>query len=96
MIENYVEWFCVFINVPYERNETLESWIINRKQNKEFEIGNVSVLQNNTKQLSLCDFDIDMFIIINLFYSVYIIGAFLYKNFRNNSRQSRQSRQKML
>ncbi|CAC6020303.1 hypothetical protein ACCK22_15890 (plasmid) [Staphylococcus aureus] len=32
MIENYVEWFCVFINVPYERNETLESWIINRKQ----------------------------------------------------------------
>ncbi|HDC8550379.1 TPA: hypothetical protein O9N51_002605 [Staphylococcus aureus] len=63
MIENYVEWFCVFINVPYERNErneTLESWIINRKQNKEFEIGNVSVLQNNTKQLSLCDFDIDM------------------------------------
>lgn len=49
MIENYVEWFCVFINVPYERNETLESWIINRKQNKEFEIGNVSVLQNNTK-----------------------------------------------
>lgn len=60
MIENYVEWFCVFINVPYERNETLESWIINKKQNKEFEIGNVSVLQNNTKQLSLCDFDIDM------------------------------------
>ncbi|HEH2200767.1 TPA: hypothetical protein SGQ28_002648 [Staphylococcus aureus] len=60
MIENYVEWFCVFINVPYERNETLESWIINRKQNKEFEIGNVSVLQNNKKQLSLCDFDIDM------------------------------------
>ncbi|HDE3150837.1 TPA: hypothetical protein PC924_002640 [Staphylococcus aureus] len=60
MIENYVEWFCVFINVLYERNETLESWIINRKQNKEFEIGNVSVLQNNTKQLSLCDFDIDM------------------------------------
>lgn len=60
MIENYVEWFCVFINVPYERSETLESWIINRKQNKEFEIGNVSVLQNNTKQLSLCDFDIDM------------------------------------
>ncbi|QNW78812.1 hypothetical protein FPP17_14100 (plasmid) [Staphylococcus aureus] len=53
MIENYVEWFCVFINVPYERNETLESWIINRKQNKEFEIGNVSELQNNTKQLSL-------------------------------------------
>ncbi|MBA8634144.1 hypothetical protein [Staphylococcus aureus] len=47
MIENYVEWFCVFINVPYERNETLESWVINRKQNKEFEIGNVSVLQNN-------------------------------------------------
>lgn len=61
MIENYVEWFCVFINVPYERNETLESWIINRKQNKEFEIGNVCVLQNNTKQLSLCDFDIDMY-----------------------------------
>lgn len=60
MIENYVEWFSVFINVPYERNETLESWIINRKQNKEFEIGNVSVLQNNTKQLSLCNFDIDM------------------------------------
>lgn len=29
MIENYVEWFCVFINVPYERNKTLESWIIN-------------------------------------------------------------------
>ncbi|CAC6481870.1 hypothetical protein ACA971_14025 [Staphylococcus aureus] len=81
MIENYVEWFCVFINVPYERNETLESWIINRKQNKEFEIGNVSVLQNNTKQLSLCDFDIDMFIIINLFYSVYIIGAFFIQKF---------------
>lgn len=60
MIENYVEWFCVFINVPYERNETLESWVINRKQNKEFEIGNVSVLQKNTKQLSLCDFDIDI------------------------------------
>lgn len=58
MIENYVEWFCEFINVPYETNETLELWIINRKQNKEFEIENVSVVENNTKQLSLFDFDI--------------------------------------
>ncbi|EZU40551.1 hypothetical protein [Staphylococcus aureus] len=58
MIENYVEWFCEFINVPYETNETLELWIINRKQNKEFEIENVSVVEKNTKQLSLFDFDI--------------------------------------
>ncbi|CAC7179455.1 hypothetical protein APW19_13665 [Staphylococcus aureus] len=58
MIENYVEWFCEFINVPYETSETLELWIINRKQNKEFEIENVSVVENNTKQLSLFDFDI--------------------------------------
>lgn len=58
MIENYVEWFFEFINVPYETNETLELWIINRKQNKEFEIENVSVVENNTKQLSLFDFDI--------------------------------------
>lgn len=58
MIENYVEWFFEFINVPYETNETLELWIINRKQNKNFEIKNVSVVENNTKQLSLFDFDI--------------------------------------
>lgn len=58
MIENYVEWFCEFINVPYETNETLELWIINRKQNKEFEIKNVFIIENSTKQLSLFDFDI--------------------------------------
>lgn len=57
MIDNYVKWFCEFINVPYETNETLELWIINRKQ-KKFEIKNVSVVENNTKQLSLFDFDI--------------------------------------
>ncbi|MBF7023278.1 hypothetical protein [Staphylococcus kloosii] len=58
MIECYVEWLCKFINVPYETNETLELWIINRKQNKKFEIGNVFVVGNSTKQLSLFDFDI--------------------------------------
>lgn len=58
MIENYVEWFCEFINVTYETNETLELWIINKKQNKEFEIENVSVVENDTKQLSIFDFDI--------------------------------------
>lgn len=58
MIENYVEWFCEFINVPYETNETLELWIINKKQNREFEIKIVSVVETDTKQLSLFDFDI--------------------------------------
>lgn len=58
MIENYVEWFCEFINVPYETNETLELWIINKKQNRNFEIEIVSVVETDTKQLSLFDFDI--------------------------------------
>ncbi|HDJ7420915.1 MULTISPECIES: hypothetical protein [Staphylococcus] len=58
MIENYVEWFCEFINVPYETNETLELWLINRIQNKKFEIDYVFILENNTKQLSLFDYDI--------------------------------------
>lgn len=58
MIENYVEWFCEFINVPYETNETLELWIINKKQNREFEIEIVSVVEIDTKQLSLFDFEI--------------------------------------
>lgn len=58
MIENYVEWFCEFINVPYETNETLELWIINKKQNRKFEIEIVSVVETDTKQLSLFDFDI--------------------------------------
>lgn len=55
MIENYVEWFCEFINVPYETNETLELWIINRKKNKRFEMENVFIVENSTKQLSLFD-----------------------------------------
>lgn len=58
MMENYVEWFCEFINVPYETNETLELWIINKKQNREFEIEIVSVVETDTKQLSLFDFEI--------------------------------------
>lgn len=58
MIENYVEWFCEFINVPYETNETLELWLINRMKNKKNEIDYVFILEKNTKQLSLFDYDI--------------------------------------
>lgn len=58
MIRNYVKWFCEFINVPYETNETLELWIINRMQNRKFEINYTFILENNTKQLSLFDYDI--------------------------------------
>lgn len=58
MIRNYVKWFCEFINVPYETNETLELWIINRMQNRKFEINYTFILKNNTKQLSLFDYDI--------------------------------------
>lgn len=58
MIENYVKWFCEFINVLYETNEILELWINNRMQNKKFEINYAFILENKTKQLSLFDYDI--------------------------------------
>ena len=58
MIENYVKWFCEFINVLYETNEILELWINNRMQNKKFEINYALILENKTKQLSLFDYDI--------------------------------------
>lgn len=58
MIVDYVKWFCEFMNVPYETNELLEVWAISKKQNKEFEINYVCIAENNTKQLSLFDFDV--------------------------------------
>ncbi|HDH6733684.1 TPA: hypothetical protein ACVWR4_002353 [Staphylococcus aureus] len=58
MVENYVKWFCQFINISYVANETLELWIIIRKQNKESKIENNISIDKSTKQLSLLDFDI--------------------------------------
>ena len=58
MVENYVKWFCKFICIPYVTNETLELWIIIRKQNKESEIENDISIDKSKKQLSLLDFDI--------------------------------------
>ncbi|HDH6518340.1 TPA: hypothetical protein PI874_002483 [Staphylococcus aureus] len=58
MVENYVKWFCQFINISYVANEILELWIIIRKQNKESKIENNISIDKSTKQLSLLDFDI--------------------------------------
>ncbi|MCO4356122.1 hypothetical protein MTR12_11235 [Staphylococcus agnetis] len=58
MVENYVKWFCKFIRIPYVTHETLELWIIIRKQNKASKIENNISIDKSIKQLSLLDFDI--------------------------------------
>ncbi|MEP9853603.1 hypothetical protein VQE80_13860 [Staphylococcus shinii] len=58
MIENYVEWFCEFINVPYETKETMNLWILEKKQQWEYEIGVIHYVENNSKQITIFDYDI--------------------------------------
>ena len=58
MLKEYVKWFCEFIDVPYETKETMNLWILGKNQQSEYEIGVIHYVENNSKQITIFDYDI--------------------------------------
>ncbi|ANQ65634.1 MAG: hypothetical protein L0K95_08095 [Tetragenococcus koreensis] len=58
MLKEYVKWFCEFIDVPYEANETMNLWILDKNQQSEYGIGLIHYVENNSKQITIFDYDI--------------------------------------
>ncbi|MDW3803086.1 hypothetical protein QI193_11050 [Staphylococcus saprophyticus] len=58
MLKEYVKWFCEFIDVPYETKETMNLWILRKNQQSEYEIGVIHYVENNSKQITMFDYDI--------------------------------------
>ena len=58
MIKEYVNWFCDFMNVPYETGETFGLQITTRKQKEICEVKKIIILEKKPEQISIFDFDI--------------------------------------
>ncbi|OIJ29074.1 hypothetical protein [Staphylococcus sp. LCT-H4] len=58
MLKKYTKWFCEFINVPYETNETFNLWLMERKEKKEYGLGLIHYVENNSEQITIFDYDI--------------------------------------